>query len=166
MKRFIILYVIYMIIAFILVDYKPVHDLLRLDEYYTGGVVYLSRYLIDLIQIPVTAQGAFLHLSNAIMEVKFGCNGLEAILLFTAAVLAYPASWKARLLGVILGSIFLQFFNLIRIAILAWVLEYHPTVFPIMHEYITQSIMIAIAFVAFLIYLQNVSRHAKPQQRS
>ena len=166
MKRFIILYVIYMIIAFILVDYKPVHDLLRLDEYYTGGVVYLSRFLIELIQIPVTAQGAFLHLSNAIMEVKFGCNGLEAILLFTAAVLAYPASWKARLLGVILGSIFLQFFNLIRIAILAWVLEYHPTVFPIMHEYITQSIMIAIAFVAFLIYLQNVSRHAKPQQRS
>ncbi len=165
MKRFIFLYVIYMIIAFFLVDYKPVHDLLRLDEYYTGGVVYLSRYLIDLIQIPVTAQGAFLHLSHAIMEVKFGCNGLEAILLFTAAVLAYPASWKARLSGIVLGSFFLQFFNLIRIAILAWVLEYHPTVFPIMHEYITQSIMIAIAFVAFLIYLQNVSRHAKPQQR-
>jgi exosortase/archaeosortase family protein len=166
MKRFILLYVIYMLIAFILVDYQPIHDFLRLDEFYTAAVVVLSKYLIELIGISVTAQGSFLHLNSAIMEVKFGCNGLEAILLFAAAVLAYPASWKLRLAGIIIGSTFLQIFNLIRIAILAWVLEYHPTVFPIMHEYITQSIMIAIAFVAFLVYLQNVTRHEKLKNRA
>ncbi len=166
MKRFILLYIIYMIIAFILVDYKPVHDFLRLDEFYTTGVVFLSRYLIELLGIAVTAKGAFLHLGSAIMEVKFGCNGLEAILLLLAAILAYPASLKAKLFGVILGSTFLQFFNIIRIAILAWVLEYHPSIFPIMHEYITQSIMIAIAFVIFLVYLQNVTRHEKLKNNS
>jgi exosortase/archaeosortase family protein len=166
MKRFILLYIFYMIVAFLLVDYQPIHDYLQLDEYYTGGVVYLSRYLIELIGIPVRAEGAYLHLSSAVMEVKFGCNGLEAILLLVAAILAYPASWKARFLGIVLGSTFLQFFNLIRIAILAWVLESHPTVFPIMHEYITQSIMIAIAFVIFLVYLQNVTRHEKLKNRS
>ena len=166
MKRFIILYVIYMIVAFILVDYQPIHDYLRLDEFYTSGIVYLSQLLIEFVGIPVHADGAFLHLGSAVMEVKFGCNGLEAILLLSAAILAYPASWKARLLGIILGSSFLQIFNLIRIAILAWVLEEHPTIFPIMHEYITQSIMIAIAFVIFLIYLQNISRHEKLKNRS
>ncbi len=166
MKRFILLYVIYMIIAFILVDYKPVHDFLQLDRYYTGGVVYLSKYLIELINIPVKADGAMLHLSSNIMEVKFGCNGLEAILLLVSAILAYPSSIKAKFLGIIIGSSFLQVFNIIRIAILAWVLEKHPTVFPIMHEYITQSIMIAIAFVIFLIYLQNVTRDEKLKNNS
>ncbi|MEA3523775.1 MAG: archaeosortase/exosortase family protein [Campylobacterota bacterium] len=166
MKRFILLYVIYMIIAFILVDYKPVHDFLRLDEIYTTGVVFLSHYLIELIGIDVRVEGAYLHLASAVMEVKFGCNGLEAILLLLAAILAYPASMKAKLLGIILGSTFLQFFNIIRIAMLAWVLEYHPVVFPIMHEYITQSIMIAIAFVIFLVYLQNVTRHEKLKNNS
>jgi len=166
MKRFILLYVIYMIVAFILVDYQPIHDYLHLDEFYTAGVVYLSQHLIEFLGIPVRAEGALLHLGSAVMEVKFGCNGLEAILLLCAAILAYPASWKARITGIFIGSIFLQFFNLIRIAILAWVLEEHPTVFPIMHEYITQSIMIAIAFVIFLVYLQNVSRHEKLQNRS
>jgi exosortase/archaeosortase family protein len=166
MKRFILLYVIYMIIAFVLVDYKPVHDFLQLDKYYTSGVVYLSKHLIELIGISVRAEGALLHLGSNIMEVKFGCNGLEAILLLVAAILAYPSSFKAKILGIILGSTFLQFFNIIRIAILAWVLEKHPTVFPIMHEYITQSIMIAIAFVIFLVYLQNVTRHEKLKNNS
>jgi exosortase family protein XrtM len=166
MKRFILLYVIYMVVAFILVDYQPVHDYLRLDEFYTAGVVSLSQDLIEFLGIPVRAEGALLHLNSAIMEVKFGCNGLEAILLLCAAILAYPGSWKARIIGILMGSLFLQFFNLIRIAILAWVLEEHPSIFPIMHEYITQSIMIAIAFVIFLVYLQNVSRHEKLKNNS
>jgi len=166
MKRFILLYVIYMIVAFILVDYKPVHDFLHLDEFYTSAVVYLSKFVIELIDIPVRADGALLYLSSSAMEVKFGCNGLEAILLLVAAILAYPSSFKAKITGIILGSTFLQFFNIIRIALLAWVLEKHPTIFPIMHEYITQSIMIAIAFVIFLVYLQNVTRHEKLKNNS
>ena len=157
MKRFILLYILYMIIAFILVDYEPVRQTLMLDAYYTGAVVSISTWLIQLIGIDVTAQGAFLHLESAIMEVKFGCNGLEAILLYVAAVLAFPATWKERFTGIIAGSTVLQVLNIIRIAILAWVLEYQRDIFPIMHEYITQSIMIALAFIIFIIYLQRVS---------
>ncbi len=157
MKRFILLYVLYMIIAFILVDYKPLHDALRLDDTYTYAVVYLSRFLIELIGISVTASGDLLHLPHAVMEVKFGCNGLEAILLFTAAVLAFPASWKQRLYGIVVGSTLLQFFNLLRIMLLGYVIEYHRDIFDVMHEYITQSILIAIAFVLFLLYLNYVN---------
>ena len=157
MKRFILLYVLYMITAFILVDYEPVRHALQLDAYYTGVVVKISTWLIRLIGIDVTANGAFLHLKSAIMEVKFGCNGLEAILLYVAAVLAFPASAKERLVGIVIGSTVLQILNIVRIAWLAWVLEYQRDMFAIMHEYITQSIMIALAFIIFIIYLQRVS---------
>jgi exosortase/archaeosortase family protein len=156
-KKFIILYVLYMIIAFVLIEYESIKELLQLDRIYTGSVVWLSTHLIELIGIGVTSSGPFLHLHSAVMEVKFGCNGLEAILLFCAAVLAYPASWKQRVYGIVLGSTLLQFFNLLRIALLAWVLEFHRDIFDVMHEYITQSIMIVIAFVVFLIYLQYVN---------
>jgi len=154
MKRFLILYVLYMVAAFLLVDYEPVRAALQLDAYYTGAVVKLSALLIDLLGIPVRDQGAFLYLSHAVMEVKFGCNGLEAILLYAAAVLAYPAGWKLRIIGIIAGSTVLQVLNIIRIGVLAWVLEYHRQQFALMHEYVTQSIMIALAFIVFLFYLQ------------
>ena len=158
MKRFLLLYVLYMLLAFIIVDYEPIRNALKLDAYYTGAVVAVSAWFIDLLGISVQAQGAFLHLSHAIMEVKFGCNGLEAILLYLAAVLAYPASGKLRLAGIIVGSAVLQILNIIRIGVLAWVLEYHKQQFAIMHEYVTQSIMIALAFIVFLFYLQVTER--------
>ncbi len=154
MKRFLLLYIVYMVIAFVLVDYEPVRQALKLDHYYTGAVVALSAWLIDLIGIPVTAHGAYLQLHHAVMEVKFGCNGLEAILLYVAAVLAYPAGWKLRLVGIVAGSAVLQVLNIVRIGVLAWVLEYHQQNFALMHEYVTQSIMIALAFLVFLFYLQ------------
>ncbi len=157
MKTFILLYIVYMLLAFMLIEYESIKNLLHLDAIYTGAVVWLSTHLITLLGIDVTADHAFLHLDSAVMEVKFGCNGLEAILLYCAAVLAFPASWKQRLMGIFLGSSLLQLFNLLRIALLAWVLEYHHTIFDVMHEYITQSIMIVIAFVIFLIYLQYVT---------
>ncbi len=156
-KKFIILYIVYMLIAFMLIEYESMKNFLQLDFFYTGTVVWLSTHLIELIGINVTSNGAFLHLNSAVMEVKFGCNGLEAILLYCAAVLAFPASWKKKILGVLIGSTLLQLFNLFRIALLAWVLEYQRDIFDVMHEYITQSIMIVIAFVLFLIYLQYVN---------
>ena len=163
-KKFIILYVLYMLLAFMLIEYESVKNFLNLDALYTGSVVWLSTHLIALLGINVSAEGAFLHLNSAVMEVKFGCNGLEAILLYCAAVLAFPASWRARLIGIVIGSTLLQLFNLLRIALLAWVLEYHRSIFDVMHEYITQSIMIVIAFVVFLIYLQYVTdEKALPQ---
>jgi len=163
-KKFIILYVLYMLLAFMLIEYESVKNFLNLDALYTGSVVWLSTHLIALLGINVSAEGAFLHLNSAVMEVKFGCNGLEAILLYCAAVLAFPAAWRARLIGIVIGSTLLQFFNLLRIALLAWVLEYHRNIFDVMHEYITQSIMIVIAFVVFLIYLQYVTdEKALPQ---
>ena len=146
-----------MLIAFMLIEYESMKNFLQLDFFYTGTVVWLSTHLIELIGINIASSGAFLHLDSAVMEVKFGCNGLEAILLYCAAVLAFPASWKTKILGVLIGSTLLQLFNLFRIALLAWVLEYHRDIFDVMHEYITQSIMIVIAFVIFLIYLQYVN---------
>lgn len=164
MKRFLLLYVLYMVIAFVLVDYEPVRNALKLDAYYTGGVVALSAWLIQAIGIDVHAHGAFLSLNHAVMEVKFGCNGLEAILLYTAAVLAYPASAKLRLIGIVAGSTLLQILNIIRIGVLAWVLEYHEAQFALMHEYVTQSIMIALAFIIFLFYLQVAEREHRTQR--
>jgi exosortase/archaeosortase family protein len=164
MKRFLLLYILYMVIAFILVDYEPVRNALKLDAYYTGGVVALSAWLIQAIGIDVSAQGVFLNLNHAVMEVKFGCNGLEAILLYTAAVLAYPATAKLRFIGIVAGATLLQLLNIIRIGVLAWVLEYHEAQFALMHEYITQSIMIALAFIIFLFYLQIAEREHHTQR--
>ena len=161
MKRFVFLYVLYLAIAFILVDYEPVRKFLRLEEYYNAFVTTLSAQIIQWLGIPVSAEANVLHLPHANMIIKFGCNGLEAILIYLAGVLAYPASWKDRIVWGLVGSVVLELLNFVRIAFLAWTVEHYPAYFNLMHEYVTQSIMIALAFLMFLFYLQRVSGDAK-----
>ncbi|NPA64510.1 MAG: hypothetical protein GXO16_06010 [Epsilonproteobacteria bacterium] len=55
-----------------------------------------------------------------------------------------------------MGVILLELINLARITLLAWVIERYPRQFDLMHDYITQSIMIVLAFLLFLLYLQRI----------
>jgi len=34
-----------------------------------------------------------------------GCNGVEAMIVLLAAMLAYPAPWKRRLIGLLVGAL-------------------------------------------------------------
>jgi exosortase/archaeosortase family protein len=156
MKRFVILYIFYIVIFFFMVDYEPMRRLLRLEEFYNGFVTALSARLIEWMGISVTSSSNVLHLPHANMIVKFGCNGLEAVLIYIAGVLAYPAPWKVKVRWGVAGVLFLEVVNLFRIALLAYVLEYHRSEFDLMHDYVTQSVMIVLAFLLFLLFLQRV----------
>ncbi len=155
MKRFVILYLFYILLFFILVDYEPVRKWLHIEEFYNSFITALSAKAIELVGIPVSYSENILHLPHADMVIKFGCNGLEAVLIYLAGVLAYEAGAKVKLLGAVAGIVVLEIINILRIVLLAYVLEYHPDIFDVLHDYITQSIMIILAFILFLIYLQK-----------
>ncbi len=157
MKKFVFLYTFYLAIAFFLIDYEPMRKLLHIESFYNDLIASISAWFISLLHIPVTAHRDTLQLPHANMIIKFGCNGLEAVLIYLAGVLAYPATWRQKLLYGLLGTIVLEIINILRIALLAWVIEHYPKQFDLMHNYITQSIMIVLAFLVFLLYLQRVS---------
>ena len=50
--------------------------------------------------------------------VKGGCNGLEAVFLMVAGVLAFPSPWKRRFLGLMAYLPILFFLNLLRVNML------------------------------------------------
>ena len=96
---------------------------------------------------------------------KFGCNGLEAVMIYCVAVLTFPATWKKRFYGIILGFLVIQVLNLIRIVALAYAGVYHRELFDIVHLYVAQGVMIAVALGTFVLYLNYLShRDEKPQQ--
>ncbi len=160
MRRFLILYILYIAIAFFLVDYPPMRKMLHLEEIYNTLITDISAWFVSFLHIPVTASSNILHLPHANMIIKFGCNGLEAVLIYLAGVLAYEASWKMKIIWGAIGIALLEIINILRIALLAWTIEHYPKDFEIMHDYITQSIMIVLALLMFLFYIQRLE-HAK-----
>ncbi len=96
------------------------------------------------------------------ISVVTACTGLFIAGLFVAAVVAFPASWRARLVGVGLGLTALFAVNVLRLVSLYYIGRYWPSVFDSAHQLVWQSLLIAIAV---LLWLAWAGRAATPRRR-
>lgn len=87
------------------------------------------------------------------------CVGIYEIVIFTACVLAYPATWAERAKGLALGTGLILVFNLVRIAALLLVGRHHPTLFDFFHLYFWQTTLILLVAAAWFAWLRLVVRH-------
>ena len=87
------------------------------------------------------AQGDDIVISTLIMNINHECTGIFVCMLFASFVLAYPARWTARLIGLAVGLPLFFAINVIRLATLARIVEVYPGAFFYMHEYVWQGIL-------------------------
>ena len=151
--RFILTYLVLMGAFFFLIGFKPIQNIIDLNGLYTKGVVVLTATILEIIHIPFSYQDSLIKLPSITLDVKFGCNGLEAVIIYSVAVIAFPAPWKYKLIGMMGGFLSIQIINILRIAFLAYSAVHLKNLFEYVHIYIAQGIMIAVSLGIFLIYL-------------
>jgi exosortase/archaeosortase family protein len=153
-----------MTLLFLLVELDYFKNYLDINGIFSQNITILSANILELF-MSVSYSQHYIYLSGGNrLEILFGCNGLEAILLYVSAILAYPATYKAKLYGLIIGFIVINLINIVRIVLLGYVLEYHHDMFGVMHDYITQNIMIVFVFLLFIVYLNLIgSKDASTQ---
>jgi exosortase H (IPTLxxWG-CTERM-specific) len=161
-KRFAVTYLILMGAFFLLIGLKPIQDTIDLNGRYTRGVVILTSKVLELLGIQSTYQGSIIQLPSIALDVRFGCNGLEAVMIYGVAVIAFPAQWKYKLMGIGGGFVLLQIINILRITALAYSAIHFKTLFEYIHIYIAQGMMIAVSLGVFFIYLN----YAKSPQKA
>ena len=91
---------------------------------------------------------------------KNGCNGVEAMLILVAAVLAFPAGGRARAAGVAAGVIVLQAANLVRVVSLFWLGVHHREVFETFHTAVWQTALILVAVAVFILWSRRAGGRA------
>lgn len=155
--RFVITYVLLMGAFFLLLGLKPVQDVVDINGGYSNAIVFMTAKILGLLGVTSTVQGSVIHLPSISLDVEFGCNGLEAVMIYSVAVLTFPATWKNRLLGIVAGFLVIQVLNLIRIVALAYAGVYHRDLFDLIHLYVAQGVMIAVALATFVLYLTYMS---------
>ena len=67
------------------------------------------------------------------VSIEAGCNGVEATIVLVAAIVAYPASWRARLIAIGLGFLAIQVMNLARIISLFYLGNWNMEIFSWIH---------------------------------
>lgn len=70
--------------------------------------------------------------------------------IFLAAVIAFPATWRARLAGLALGIAGIQAMNLIRVVALFLTGSYLPRLFDTSHTVVWQTLVILFGVLAWI----------------
>jgi exosortase H (IPTLxxWG-CTERM-specific) len=143
--------------GFTLISLNWVND--HAVEPFTAGIARASGAVLGLLGQHVTMKGTVIRSPRFAVNIRNGCNGVEAMLIFLAAVLAFPASWKSRLAGLALGILAIQGVNLIRIVALFLTGVYFPRLFDTSHTVIWQTIVI---LFGVLLWIYWANRFAAP----
>jgi len=89
---------------------------------------------------------------GVILDAKKGCDGTAALLILSATILAFPAPWRSRLLGLLIGAVAIFAINAIRIMTLLLIGAHWPQWLQVFHVDVWQPVMVLISFGLFLVW--------------
>ncbi len=146
------------VLLYILIALNPVND--WVIEPFTRVVSLAAAGVLHTFHEPVTVTGAVMRSDGFALDVKNGCNAVDASIIFVAGIMAFPATLRAKVIGAICGLVLLHLVNIIRLAVLFWLGEHFRSYFELFHVAVWQAIVIAISVGLFIIWS---SRFATPR---
>ena len=114
----------------------------------------ISNAILHLLDQATVVTGTTIRSPQFSVTIKRGCDALEPSWLFCAAVLAFPAPWHRRLVGMAFGVAAILTLNLVRIVSLYFLGVHLPNFFETMHLEVWPVIFI---FTALLLWLGWIS---------
>jgi exosortase H (IPTLxxWG-CTERM-specific) len=153
--RFLVTFLVVLAASFAFLAWKPVND--HVVEPFTGQIAKASGVALRAIGQDVTRTGTMLRSPRFAVNIRNGCNGVEAMVILLAAMVAFPASWKARLVGLAAGAVAIQAVNLVRVVALFLTGSYLPRLFDTSHTVVWQTLVILAAVLIWIVWARRVT---------
>ena len=151
---FLVKFFVILVAAYLVIAWNPVND--RVIVPFTAALARSAGAILNVLGQAVTVRGTVVGSPSFAVNINNGCNGVEAMLILLASIVAFPASLKARAIGLALGAVAVQLLNEIRIVTLYLLGAYHPRVFDMFHTAVWQIVIIAAAILFFLAWSSRV----------
>ncbi len=126
---------------------------------FTRWIAQLTRLILTLFGSEARAAGNVVGTPTFSVAIQNNCNAIYETAMFAAAVLAYPATWRQRAWGILLGSIILYVVNLLRVLSLIYIGSSFPRYFDASHVYVWQSLFIVFALGLWLAWAGRLARN-------
>jgi exosortase H (IPTLxxWG-CTERM-specific) len=151
-------FVVLLVAFYLVVASHPVNDAMIVP--FTGWIARTSGKVLNVLGERVTVTGTEIQAIGFGVNIENGCNGVETALLLAAAVLAFPARWRQRLIGFFFGFLAIQVVNIIRVVSLVWIGRHKPALFDSSHTVIWQSAVVLFGVLIFLLWASRQTRRA------
>lgn len=130
---------------------------------YRWAITEPAAWVINMIAQGelVSAEYHKLISNNVILEIVRGCDGSGVFFLISAAILAFRAGWQRTLSGLLLALLLVYALNQLRVIGLFFILIHQPEWFTPLHTFYIPSLLIVIAGLFYLNWLNWAVGHAR-----
>jgi exosortase H (IPTLxxWG-CTERM-specific) len=158
MARFFVLFVALLAVLFAL-ELTPWGQA-YVTQPWTHALAVISTSIVTLFDPGVVASGNVIRSgSNGFaVSIEAGCNGVEATLVLCAAILAFPAPWRHKLVGIAVGVVAVQLLNIVRVISLFYLGQWNFAVFEWAHLYVWQALIMLDVLIVWLVWVRRVPR--------
>jgi len=132
---------------------------------WTGMLAGFSASLVQLFDANVTAYGNIIRntVNDFGVAIMPGCNGVEACIILVAAISAFPAPWRSKLVGLGIGIVAVQVVNILRIVSLFYLGQWNMKWFEFAHLYLWQGLIMLDVLVVWLLWVRYLARRGLTQ---
>lgn len=149
--RFVLVFACCSLSAFGVLVTPPVQ---ALDKLLSRSLVGISRSLIQTCGGHVSSDAAVLRAPGGFsVEMRDGCNAINVTILLCSAILAFPAPWRTKILGLVSGSLIIQMLNIVRFVSLFYLGQFSMSWFEFAHAYLWESLLVLDTMVVFWLWV-------------
>jgi archaeosortase B (VPXXXP-CTERM-specific) len=160
-NRFVVLFLIYLAaLAFFYPKFSLRYS--NVVDFMSELTAILSALVFAPFSDRINQDGTVIFFGGFAVEIIEECTGLYEMLIYSAAILAFPTTLVKKAIGIALGVPILYAVNVARIAFLVWVGRYYPETFDFMHLYFWQATLILMITSVWLLWIFKVVRHEAP----
>ena len=123
---------------------------------WTDALASISAGIVKFFDPYVLSQGNVLQSTRNgfAVSIEAGCNGVEATIVLLAAIVAFPAPWSRRLLGLAIGVVAVQGLNIIRLISLFYIGQWDMRIFEWAHLYVWQALIMLDVLIVWLLWVR------------
>jgi exosortase H (IPTLxxWG-CTERM-specific) len=127
MARFFIIFTVLLIGLFTLEILQPAEKYVIIP--FTAAIADISVWIVQVFDENVIATGNIIRdrISGFGVRIERGCNGLEAVIILFSAIFAFPAPFRHKMIGFVIGFFAIQLLNLVRIISLFYLGQWNYT---------------------------------------
>ena len=134
----------------------------------TSGLAWLSTQLIHLGGgLAEVADSEIRHPINGFaIKIANGCNGIDAVILFAAGIVAFPSTWRQRAVGWFAGTMVIMSINVVRVISLYYIGQYSMVAFDWAHLYAWDILIMIDGLVVFFLWIKWLPSGSRTQDAS
>ena len=164
MSRFIGTFLVVFLVLFSLQLTEPVFE--HVVDPFTTFIATVTTWIIVPFDDSVISYGRIMQdsVSGLSISIEPGCNGVEATIVLIAAVIAFQANWRQRLVAIALGFLAIQVANLARIISLFYLMQWNLDVFTWIHLYLWPLLIMLDVLFVFMVFVRYISARTNSRE--